>query len=69
MLNLGCRHLEAVLAEYVEHCNAHRPQRSLSQRPPADSEETPPTISDVDSTGLRRAVRLGGLIHEYPIVA
>jgi transposase InsO family protein len=69
MLIVGRRHLEAVLAEYVEHYNAHRPHRSLSQRPPADSDATPPTIGDVDAARLRRADRLGGLIHEYRMVA
>jgi len=69
MLILGRRHLEAVLAEYVEHYNAHRPHRSLGQRPPARSEATPSTISDVDAARLRRADRLGGLIHEYRMVA
>jgi putative transposase len=69
MLILGRRHLEAVLAEYVEHYNSHRPHRSLSQRPPADSDATPPTIADVDAARLRKADRLGGLIHEYRMVA
>jgi len=69
MLILGCRHLEAVLAQYVEHYNAHRPHRSLSQRPPADSDATPPTVGDVDAARLRRTDRLGGLIHEYRMVA
>jgi putative transposase len=69
MLILGRRHLEAVLAEYVEHYNAHRPHRSLSQRSPADSDATPPTIGDVDAARLRRADRLGGLLHEYRMVA
>ena len=32
MLILGRRHLEAVLAEYVEHYNTQRPHRSLNQR-------------------------------------
>ncbi len=68
-LILGRRHLQAVLAEYVEHYNAHRPDRSLSQRPPADSDATPPTIGDVDAARPRRADRLGGLIHEYRMVA
>ena len=68
-LILGRRHLESVLAEYVEHYNAHRPHRSLSQRPPAASDVTPPTISDVDIARLRRTDRLGGLIHEYRMVA
>ena len=31
MLILGRRHLEVVLAKYVEHYNSHRPHRSLNQ--------------------------------------
>jgi putative transposase len=69
MLILDCRHLEAVLAEYVEHYNSHRPHRSLSQRPPAAPDVTPPTIGNVDIARLRRADRLGGLIHEYRMAA
>jgi putative transposase len=69
MLILGRRHLEAVLVQYVEHYNAHRPHRSLSERPPTGSDATPPTIGDVDTARLRRADRLGGLIHEYRMVA
>jgi putative transposase len=69
MLIVGRRHLEAVLAEYAEHYNAHRPHRSLGQRPPARSEATPSTMSDADAARLRRADRLGGLIHEYRMVA
>ena len=33
------------------------------------SDATPPTIGDVDAARLRRADRLGGLIHEYRIAA
>ncbi len=75
MLILGRRHLEVVLAEYVEHYNSHRPRRShrphrpLSQRAPAHSDATAPTIGDTDVARLRRADRLGGLIHEYRMVA
>lgn len=68
-LIFGRRHLEAVLAEYIEHYNSHRPHRSLSQRPPAAPDVTPPTIGDIDVARLRRADLLGGLIHEYRIVA
>ena len=52
MLILGHRHLETVLAEYVEHYNAHRPHRSPGQRPPAAPDVTPPTIGDVDIARL-----------------
>jgi len=68
-LILGRRHLASVLAEYVEHYNAHRPHRSLRQRPPAAPDVTPPAIGDVDLARLRRADRLGGLIHEYRMVS
>ena len=69
MLILGRRHLQAVLAEYVEHYNVHRRHRSRSQRPPADCDATPPTIGDTDAARVRRTDRLGGLIHEYRMVA
>jgi putative transposase len=65
LLITGPRHLVAVLCEYVQHYNAHRPHRSLHQRPPAGS--TPPP-SDAAIQPLRRD-RLGGLIHEYVQVA
>jgi putative transposase len=69
MLILGRRHLEAVLSAYVEHYNSHRPHRSLSQRSPSTLDTTPAHIGDVDLARLRRTDRLGGLIHEYRMVA
>jgi putative transposase len=68
MLILGRRHLEAVLAEYIEHYNAHRPHRSLSQRPPADSDATPPSAT-LTPPGYEEPIVWGGLIHEYRMVA
>ena len=65
LLITGPRHLAAVLREYVQHHNTHRPHRSLDQRPPADC--TPPPSGAVIRP-LRRD-RLGGLIHEYVQVA
>ena len=50
MLILGRRHLEAVLREYVELYNRHRPHRSLGQRAPSMSGATPALISDLDLT-------------------
>jgi putative transposase len=69
MLILGRRHLEAVLAEYVEHYTSHRPHRSLGQRAPSALDTTPALIGDADLARLRRTDRLGGLIHEYRMVA
>jgi putative transposase len=65
LLITGPRHLDVVLREYVQHFNAHRPHRSLDQRPPAG--DTPPR-SGATVRPLRRD-RLGGLIHEYVQVA
>ena len=65
LLITGPRHLAAVLREYLEHYNTHRPHRSLQQQPPAGP--TPPR-SGAAVRPLRRH-RLGGLVHEYLHVA
>ncbi|WP_239332281.1 integrase core domain-containing protein [Frankia sp. CiP3] len=60
LLILGQRHLTAVVTDYVDHDNIHRPHRALQQRPPlAAGAPHKPTV-----TVIRRD-RLGGLIHEY----
>jgi hypothetical protein len=69
MLILGRRHLEAVLGEYAEHYNSHRPHRSLSQRAPISGDTTSAPICEADSGHLQRTDVLGGLIHEYRMVA
>jgi putative transposase len=65
LLIAGPRHLAAVLREYLDHYNTHRPHRSLNQHSPAGRTPPPsrPTVRP-----LRRD-RLGGLIHEYLQVA
>jgi putative transposase len=65
LLITGPRHLAAVLREYVEHYNTHRPHRSLDQHPPEG--RTPP-LPGATIRPLRRD-RLGGLLHEYVQVA
>ena len=65
LLIIGPRHLAAVLREYLEHYNTHRPHRSLQQQPPAGP--TPPR-SSAAVRPLRRD-KLGGLVHEYLHVA
>ena len=65
LLIAGPRHLAAVLQEYIEHYNAHRPHRSLDQHPPAG--RTPPPSGA--TIRPKRRDRLGGLVHEYMHVA
>jgi transposase InsO family protein len=69
MLILGRRHLKAVLGEYAEHYKSHRPHRSLSQRAPFSSDTTSAPICGADRGHLQRTDVLGGLIHEYRMVA
>jgi putative transposase len=67
MLVFNRRQLMAVLSEFVDHYNGHRPHRSLDQAPPLGL--TPDPIRNPDSRCLRRSDRLGGLIHEYELAA
>ena len=57
------RHLERVLAVYVEHYNWARPHRSLDLRIPLPAHQPPASTGRVGQT--ERVDRLGGLIHEY----
>jgi transposase InsO family protein len=61
MLIFGERHLRAVLAEYVEHYNRHRPHRSLHQRPPQPRNP----VMNIQQASVTRRTILGGLINEY----
>ncbi|WP_319462509.1 integrase core domain-containing protein [Micromonospora sp. RTP1Z1] len=61
MLNVGERHLAAVLAEYTRHYNGHRPHQSLDQRPPKPA----PHAVDLNAARVHRRPILGGLINEY----
>jgi putative transposase len=61
-LILNQRHLEAVLVEYVEHYNGHRPHRSLELRPPRGSTVIPAALTDGK---VVRRTRVHGLISEY----
>jgi putative transposase len=69
MLIFGRRQLETVLGEYVEHYNGHRPHRSLGQLPPQPKGVAPAALKNVDPSQLKRIDRLGGVIHEYRLVA
>ena len=69
VLIFGRRHLEPVVHAYVEHYNSHRPHRSLGQLPPQPKGATPMVIKNIDPSRLNRMDRLGGLVHEYHLVA
>ena len=69
MLVFHRRQLETVLSEFVDHYNEHRPHRSLGQQAPLTVGKKPLRISYPDPGQLRRSDKLGGLIHEYRLVA
>jgi putative transposase len=64
-LVLGRGRLGRIFRRYVEHYNAQRPNRGLDLRTPAGASERPisPEVPRV------RVDILGGLIHEYELVA
>ena len=66
MLITGERHLRLVPCEYIDHCNTHRPHRTLQQDPPAGR---PHPAGPGATVRVLRRDRLGGLIREYTQVA
>jgi transposase InsO family protein len=67
LLILNHRHLERVLKIFVGHYNQHRPHRGLGLVAP-DAPPCDPT-TDLRFEQLERHDVLGGLIHEYELVA
>jgi hypothetical protein len=49
--------------------NEHQPHRGLDQRCPSGVSETTVPITEPDTNGIGRTDVLGGLIHEYQLVA
>jgi putative transposase len=66
ILILNQRHAAAVLAEYQQHFNEHRPHRALGQAAPLRPLPDPCPSRDIL---VSRRTRLGGLLHEYTQVA
>ena len=67
LLIVNRRHLERVLKIFVGHYKPHRPHRGVGLRAPDD----PPVEAATALTlkHLQRRDVLGGLIHEYGLVA
>jgi putative transposase len=66
MLILSRRHLDRVLAEYVEHYNVARPHRSLDLATP---EPRSPVLPRESIPAIQCVERFSGLIREYEAVA
>jgi hypothetical protein len=57
-------------SSFVSHYNSHRPHGASTQQAPLESRRTlPRPIKDPDPTRARRKDFLGGLTHEYRLVA
>jgi transposase InsO family protein len=69
LLIVNRRHLERVLRVFVEHCNSHRPHRSLDLKPPDPNSRTLALVDSPTSVGIERRDILGGLLHEYSLAA
>ena len=60
-------HLRRVLAEYQSFYNGHRPHRALGQAAPL--RPLPDNVVDIDYFRVTRHDRIGGILHEYHLVA
>ena len=61
------RHLMTVLRKYEDFYNTRRPHRTLNQAAPL--RPLPDDVTDLDHIRVRRCNRVGGVIHEYRLVA
>jgi transposase len=61
------RHLMTALREYEDFYNTHRPHRALDQAAPLHP--LPDAVTDLNHFRIRRRDRVGGVIHEYRLVA
>ncbi len=61
MLIFGRRHLEKVLAEYIDHYNHARPHQGIEQRRPCE----PADVITLPTGRVERRDRLGGVLREY----
>ena len=61
VLILSLRHLEQVLAVFIDHYNHARPHQGIDQRTPCE----PADVIQLPIGRVERRDRLGGVIHEY----
>jgi len=68
LLILNQQHVERTFDVFVDYYNGHRPHRALSLNPPAPRWRGA-TASPRHHARIQRRNRLGGVIHEYELVA
>jgi transposase InsO family protein len=54
------RQLRALLVDYIDHYNQHRPHRSLDQEAPDTTK-----VAAIPSRTILRHARCGGFVNEY----
>src|SRR5215471_12832955 len=69
LLILNQPHLERILDVFIDHHNGHRPHRALSLAPPEPSRVGAVSAATFGDARISRRDRLGGVIHEYSLVA
>ena len=60
-------HLRRIPGQYGTHHNQHRPHRFLNGAAPL--RPLPDDVTDLDHIRVQRRDRVGGVIHEYRLVA
>src|SRR5262245_11746256 len=68
LLILNQEHRERIVAAFSDHDNGHRPHRALSLTPP-EPRRPVATASPGHEVRILRRDRLGGVAHEYELVA
>ncbi|MGI5506310.1 integrase core domain-containing protein [Lentzea sp. CA-135723] len=58
-------HLRHALQACEQHCNQHRPHRSLAAAAPLRARPQPLGPERIERLALLRRDRLGGVLHEY----
>jgi len=69
LLILNTEHLERILKVFADHYNGHRPHRALSLAPPVTRRAGVVSASSLGDDRISRRDRLGGIVHEYSLVA
>jgi putative transposase len=62
-------HFDRALTMFIDHYNGHWPHRALSLAPPVTRRAGAVSASAFGDARISRRDRLGGVVHEYSLVA